>query len=292
MDLKENKTFSVVVTYNGSKWIKNCIRSLQQSSIQNKIIVVDNDSKDSTKTIIQNEFENIILISLKENIGFGKANNVGIKYAIEEGADYVLLLNQDAFIEKNTLKRLISYHKINPSYGILSPLHKNKDSQVDSLFFQNIGSVISKEDVCESKFINAAIWLMSKECIEKNGGFMPIFTHYGEDDNYCQRVIYSGLKIGYCSKISAIHDRGQRKKSLSLKYHFNRTYVAILAILANPFLKSSYEHINALFNFYKQNLKRIHIVLLSPFALIKIFFNMDKLFLQKEMSKTRAKNFL
>ena len=55
--------------------------------------------------------------------------------------------------------------------------------------------------------------------INVNGGFMPIFPHYGEDDNYCHRVRFSGYKIGYCPNLTAIHDRGDHKKSLSINYH-------------------------------------------------------------------------
>lgn len=95
----------VILTYNPKKWLHKCLISLEQSTIDLNVIVVDNKSTDGTNHIIKNDFPDVTLVEAKENQGFGKGNNVGIKIAINIGADYVFLLNQDAWIEPDTIKK-------------------------------------------------------------------------------------------------------------------------------------------------------------------------------------------
>jgi GT2 family glycosyltransferase len=68
------------------------------------------------------------------------------------------------------------------------------------------------QDVYDVPFVNAAGWLLSKTCLMTVGGFDPIFFHYGEDDNYCQRVSYHGFKIGVLPSTYMVHDREGRPK--------------------------------------------------------------------------------
>ena len=70
-----------------------------------------------------------------KNIGFGKANNIGISLAMKKGADYVFLLNQDAWVEDKTLEKLINIHRKQPKFGIVSPMHLNgKGDELDYNF--------------------------------------------------------------------------------------------------------------------------------------------------------------
>jgi len=64
-------------------------------------------------------------------------------------------------------------------------------------------------DVYEFPFVNAAAWLVTAEALQKIGGFDPIFIHYGEDDNFCQRIRFHGLKVGVVPDAKVRHDRPQ-----------------------------------------------------------------------------------
>lgn len=217
------KVFVIIVTYNGSKWIKKCLNSLYSGTFSISIKIIDNASSDDTVSIIKEYFPKADLIQSEKNLGFGKANNMGIKKAIEEGADYFFLLNQDAWIEENTIERLIEISKKNPNYGILSPMHLNADySSLDFNFSRYIipdhcpglyaDIYLNKtKNVYPVDFVNAAAWMISRACVETVGLFDPLFFHYGEDRNYCQRVLYHGLKIGICPDLRIVHDRGDRK---------------------------------------------------------------------------------
>lgn len=94
------KVVVVIVTYNGTEWIEECLHSLRNSTLECTIIVVDNNSSDHTLDIIRDQFPAIKTIPQDTNLGFGRANNIGISYALKQRTEYVFLLNQDTKVEK------------------------------------------------------------------------------------------------------------------------------------------------------------------------------------------------
>jgi GT2 family glycosyltransferase len=241
------KVLGVVVTFNGSTWINDCLRSLTKSVIPIDIFVIDNQSTDNTITIIENNFPQINLLKSEENIGFGKANNIGLEKALEEHYDYVFLLNQDAWIELSTIQVLIDRFAENPSFGILSPVHLNKaKNKLESKFALYICRNKDKSflsDVClptntiqhiyPIDFVNAAAWLISRECIEKVGGFDPLFPHYGEDNDYIIRAQYYGFKVGFVPVAFVVHDRDGYTKQIDVERSLAKQYIDQLKILKN-----------------------------------------------------------
>ena len=134
---KSNNPFvvSIVVTYYGMFWVEKCLGSLLNSNLTNHtILVIDNGSKDKTIEIIQKKFPNVILIETGKNLGFGKANNIGLKWAHKNNAEYIFLLNQDAWIFEDTIGKLITISKEYPEYGIISPVQFNANKTLDSEF--------------------------------------------------------------------------------------------------------------------------------------------------------------
>ena len=221
------KVYAIIVTYNGMFWYDRCFGSLRQSEIPVQIIVVDNASTDETVIFIKDKYPEIILFESDKNLGFGKANNIGIKYAIDHNADFVFLLNQDAWIEPNTFKELIEIHKKNPEYGILSPMHLNADKTAIekglivylSTTRHTPNELISdmylgfKKDIYDTNYVNAAAWLLPRNTLEVVGGFDPVFYHYAEDDNYLARVLYHGFKVGIVPSVTICHDTERRVKA-------------------------------------------------------------------------------
>ena len=127
MILQDVKVFVIIVSYKGHRWYERCFSSLRESSVPVKTIVIDNASNDGTIEYIKDHFPEILLIESKENLGFGKANNLGLRYALDHGADYAFLLNQDAWIEPDTLQKLIEIHSRHLEYGIIGPVQTNAD---------------------------------------------------------------------------------------------------------------------------------------------------------------------
>jgi GT2 family glycosyltransferase len=209
----------IIATYNAIPWLSKCLVSTKPY----KIIVVDNNSTDETVNFIKANYTDVTLLQQTKNLGFGQANNLGISYALKQAADYVFLLNQDAYLKDNCLDILIDFLRKNKEYGILSPLHLNgTGTGLDGNFSNYVNYAGNKDffsDYVLNKsikpiytvpFVNAAGWLISRECLEIVGGFDPLFFHYGEDDNYCQRVDYHGFKIGVVPGAKLLHDRENR----------------------------------------------------------------------------------
>lgn len=213
-----DKIFVIIVTYNGKHWYERCFGSLNNSTIPITTVVIDNASEDDTVDFIKKEYPKIILIESNKNLGFGQANNIGIRYALNNGADYVFLLNQDAWIEPDSINELIKISKKNTEYGVLGPMLLSADKKhiskgyeyylqsiddnlfIEDLYFNKI------KDIYSVKMVAAAAWLLPKKTLNIVGEFDPIFFHYGEDDQYAQRVFYHKLKIGICPKIKVVHD--------------------------------------------------------------------------------------
>ncbi len=252
-----SKNFIVIVTYNGEPWIEKCLNSCKGYSA----IVVDNASKDDTLYTIEKKFPEVQLFKMKQNLGFGQANNIGISYALNQGAEHVFLLNQDAYLIGSCLEQLIFLQKQNSEFGILSPLHlDNSASKLEKNFFKYIlqaekghyfSDLVLKHPIhtiYELPFVNAAAWLISRECLEKVGGFDPIFFHYGEDANYCHRLIYHNLKIGFTPSAKVIHDRihSDKKKIIegSVKHFekFERHTKLDLANINHKAFEKKFDH--------------------------------------------------
>lgn len=230
--------YSIVVTYNGVSWIRKCLSSLVNSSAKNHhIVVIDNQSQDDTVSVIKREFPSVQLLEPGENLGFGKANNLGMQLAMENDADFVFLLNQDAWVENNTIESLINECVKYPDYGILAPKQFAADGSLDSQFEKYYR--LSKPDpaainIRECKFVNAAGWLMTRSCLRKVGGFSPLYQHYGEDADYCKRMVYYGMKIGIDENTSFIHDRGGRvSKNMPVERQTKEVAINQTVTLAN-----------------------------------------------------------
>ena len=214
--------YAVVVTYNGDKWYDRCLGSLANSDLPVHTVVIDNASSPSSVQYLKSAFPDIVLIEEKDNLGFAKANNIGIRYALDNQADFIFLLNQDAWVEKNTLTELVQTFDDNSNVGIASPLHLNGSySALDKRFASYLTSDFTSDAFMGQlrsyypiPFINAAAWLVSRNCITTVGGFdTSLFHHYGEDVNYCQRVLYHHYSIILNTRCSICHDRECRNAS-------------------------------------------------------------------------------
>ena len=221
------KILVVIVTYNALKWVKKCLNSVEKSTLPADVLVIDNGSTDGTLPLIRTDYPRTRIIETGENLGFGAANNRGLRIAHDECYDFVYLMNQDAWLQKDTLEKLVAAHK--PEWGILSPMQLNAHGRRDKQFKKKCGKLVdaalkgyhNDTLVVEVPFVMAAHWLVSREAIATVGGFSPAFTQYGEDDNWIDRLHFHKLHCGVVPAASAVHDRGGRKlpyeKKMQLK---------------------------------------------------------------------------
>ena len=231
---------ALIVSYNFEPWIDRCLHSLLTSTLPVTTVVVDNGSDDNTCEIIRSRYPEVVLIKSEENLGFGKANNIGFRYALEKGFDYLFLMNQDARIEPDTLTLLVAVAEGDKSYGVLSPLHLNSRGDATDFGFADYTGIRDRRDaerlsstVTEFKFINAALWLVPTRIIREVGGFAPLFAHYGEDRNFVLRLQKKGYRLGLVKNAVGYHERENRE--LSRAQFFYSEFVYFLTEASNPY---------------------------------------------------------
>lgn len=209
------KVLVIIVSYNFERWIDRCLGSLRSSEHPVDTVVIDNASQDQTLQRIKKDYPEVRLIESKTNLGFGQANNIGMKMALEEGYTHVFLLNQDAWIDPNTIGTLVDLSQRHPSYGILSPVHlTGKGDKPDPGFgyYAKLRTLqdLPSEDILQVPFVNAAFWMIPIHVLQKVGGFCPLFYHYGEDKDFVNRLHYHQYQVGYSPQVFGNHDREYR----------------------------------------------------------------------------------
>jgi GT2 family glycosyltransferase len=218
------KVQAIIVTYNGLGWIDRCLGSLQDPDTH--VLVIDNGSTDGTWEAVRDRFPKVELVRNERNLGFGQANNIGLRVALEHHAEHILLLNQDAWLQPSALNELVRNSVLHPQFGVLSPIHLNGPGDALDLQFSKyiapdkcpgLYSDITLDRVKDGpypvEFVNAAAWLITRHCLMTVGGFSPSFFHYGEDDNYLARLRYHNLQVGVLPNARVHHDRAQRGQS-------------------------------------------------------------------------------
>ncbi|MFA4976568.1 glycosyltransferase family 2 protein [Sphingobacterium paramultivorum] len=204
------RILTIIVSYNFEPWIHKCLPSLLDSSHPTDILVVDNNSGDNTTQIIKETYPTIRLIESSENLGFGKANNIGLDIVLKEEYDYAFLVNQDAWLDQDCIANLVKINADN--IGIISPIHYDgTETTLDHGFAVYTKNATNENSYRICSFVNAAFWFIPNPVIRKVGGFAPIFFHYGEDKDYANRIKYYGLNIILADRAKAYHDRQQRK---------------------------------------------------------------------------------
>lgn len=231
------KVLTIIISYNFERWISPCLDSLLHSTYPTEILVIDNGSTDQTVARIRKEYPAVRLIDNGQNLGFGQANNIGMRIALQEGFDAVFLLNQDAWTDPETIGTLAELAQKHTGFGIFSPIHLNgKRDHLDKGFAEythlnGIKDLPAGEKLVEADFINAAFWFIPVRTLKTVGGFSPLFYHYGEDKDYINRMHYHKLKVGYSPQCFGCHDRQSRP--VPRKIFFRTEFVYLLSEYAN-----------------------------------------------------------
>jgi len=220
-------------------------------------MVIDNASTDDTANIIRRDFPDVDLVELTENLGFGLGNNVGISKALREGAKYILLLNQDAFMLPGSLESLRRHMEMNAHVGICSPLQCSPDAHhIDPgtyRYYMSEGGIDMLQDSLLGQIkesyrtpgLNAAIWLVRSETFLQVGGFDPLYFMYGEDDDLLERMQYHDIWFSLLPAIVAVHLRqsppGRRTGWRSeFKRRVSRSRASLLKLIKNPGYSAPY----------------------------------------------------
>ena len=245
----------VIVSYNTERLLRNCLKSVQESvdSLEKEVIIIDNASTDGSVEMVRREFPDCRVIINKENFGFGMANNVGAR---EAKGDYLLFLNSDTTVFKDTLVELInsvrksgvrvaSCRLVNPN-GSIQPqggfLPRLSKIAAWMLFLDDlpmIGDLIRPYQQRRKHFferdqilgwVSGTALLVERDLFFKLSGFDEKIFMYGEDLEFCYRAKKAGEKVYYFAKpiIKHMgHGSGGREQAIlgeyrGLKYFFGK----------------------------------------------------------------------
>ena len=211
----------IIVSYNVKDLFKNCLESILKytQDLKYEIIVVDNNSTDDSQNYL-NSLNNLKIIFSKENEGFAKGNNLGIK---EAKGKYILLLNPDTLLLENSLKIMFDWMEANPEIAVSSCQLLNSEQKITptggyfpnllrvaawAVFFKPFSfhpSAFLYKKEFNLDWVTGAFFMTRKEALEKVGLLDENIFMYGEELEWCMRFKQNGFKVGYIPVTKIIH---------------------------------------------------------------------------------------
>lgn len=201
----------IILNWNGRSDTLECLESLSHLSYSNyEVCVVDNASTDGSEAAIQKLFPNVNVILNEQNLGFAGGNNVGIKLALEEGAEYILLLNNDTFVDPDVVSALMKIAKSDVCIGIVGPKIYYNDKPQTIWFAGGTFSCrqpssfhIGKDELdvgqydapIECDYVTGCAMFIKAAVFKRIGIFDERYFLYYEETDFCLRAKDEGFKI-------------------------------------------------------------------------------------------------
>src|SRR6218665_326418 len=236
----------IIVHYQVSGLLRNCILSIQKyfNGFEYEIIVVDNDSPDASWKELIAEFPDVNFIESKTNLGFSKANNIGVKAAKGE---YVYILNPDTEIEGDYFQEILDFADDQKNIGAIGLRMHNAKGQFLPESKRSVPALINsfeklftklRDDsktyyrndvdefgIAEVTVMTGANLLMKKSVYTEVGGFDEHYFMYGEDIDLCYTILRKGYKNFYYGKYSILHYKGE--STVKDQVYLNRFFGAM-----------------------------------------------------------------
>ena len=203
----------VIVNWNRLEDTSDCLSSILGMEYPNyRVLVVDNGSTDGSPSALRERFPKVTVLEAPANLGFAAGNNLGIRYALARGAQYILLLNNDTVVDRDMLAELVAGEESDPSVGIVGPkIYYFDDPQ--RIWFAGADRhplILSAVRTGRGRldgprfaqprrvgFICGAAMLV-KRCVWEEVGLLDEgFFMYYEDADFCLRAIKNGFELLY-----------------------------------------------------------------------------------------------
>ncbi len=255
------KVSVVILSWNTKSLLRDCLKSIKQKDVF-EIIVVDNNSSDSSTGMIKKEFPEVKLIENKKNLGFAKGNNQGIRKA---KGDLIMILNSDTIVPGDAIKKLADAFAKDKNIAVASPLLVFKSGEIQKDYymrFPNLWQVfvyhnpflrplflktklrrlilsdLSEKDTIEVDQLPGAALMAKKEVWDKAGLLDENYQFLYEDVDWCWRVKKMGFKLVVVPKAKIIHLGGAswKQKISSESFSFYKQYFSSMLL----FVKKNY----------------------------------------------------
>lgn len=234
----------IIVSWNAKALLLKCLESItaQDFSFPVEIIVVDNASTDGSPDAVHDRFPGVKLITERENLGFSKANNIGIR---ESTGDYLLLINSDVVVYPDCFRRLIAYLEQHREVGMVGPKTFGVDGKVQrscmelpslwklfcralaldslfpgsKLFGRQLMRYWGHNDTRRVEVVNGCFWALRTEAVSRVGLLDERFFMYGEDIDWCKRFAEAGWQIFFFSEAEALHYGGGSSANAPVRFY-------------------------------------------------------------------------
>ncbi|MBS1786510.1 MAG: glycosyltransferase family 2 protein [Acidobacteria bacterium] len=206
----------IILNFNGSRWLQPCLQSLRATEYANfKTVLVDNASTDNSVEVVRSQFPEVEVIINPGNLGFSEGNNVAIRKALAEVANYVVLLNPDTRVTPGWLSELIAVGERETGIGILGAIQLTYDSNEFNTWTTTALSAHLVElqsptarDWIEVEWVEGACFAIKREVIERIGLLDPIYFAFYEEIDFCRRAAFHGYKTAIVPRSRIHHFRG------------------------------------------------------------------------------------
>ena len=205
------KVFIIILNWNGYNDTRDCIESTKKINYPNyELLIIDNSSEDGSEEKIRAIYPDLTLIQTGENLGYAGGNNVGITYAFNHGADFIVLLNNDTIVDKLFINELVTATKKDPMIGIASSIIYFYDKP-EIIWFAgsafNLKTGWSKhighnqkdtgqfKSVVEINKACGCAMMITKDVYLKVGLMNPDYFCYCEETDWCIRAKKAGFKV-------------------------------------------------------------------------------------------------
>lgn len=234
---KPPKVTTITVGTNEREWLETCFDSLLASDtagVELAVTYVDNASADGSPDFVAERFPHVTVTRNATNLGFSRANNVGMKWALDEGTDYVLLVNPDTRTPTTLLRELVEFMAAHPHYGIVGPMQHTYDAAADGLGSYNEWSQLVLKtgerhafsadwpnhpshagppdgrapNTLEHAYVQGSALFVRAEVLRTVGVFDEVFHTYYEEVDLCRRARWAGWRVALLLNLGIQHKGG------------------------------------------------------------------------------------
>jgi GT2 family glycosyltransferase len=237
----------VIVSWNAKDYLRQCLASLFTGACRHpmEVIVVDNASSDGSAESVAQDYPRVQLIRNATNLGFARANNIGMSAATGK---YACLINSDVKVLPGCLDRLVDYQEDHPDVGMVGPRIIGGDGKcqrscrgfptvwnmfcralaLDTLFpgtraFTGYSLRHWPQDTCRAvDILSGCFWLVRRKALAEVGMLDESFFMYGEDMDWCKRFWKHGWKLAFIPSAEAIHYGGASSANAPVRFYIER----------------------------------------------------------------------
>lgn len=237
-----SKISVIIVSWNASSYLRGVLKSIQETGagIVREVIVVDNASSDDSPDMVAREFPEVILIRSKENLGFARANNLGIKRAKGE---CLALVNSDVIVHPDCFQRLVAELEAQPDVGLVGPKVFGRDNllqiscgKLPTVWnticeFALLGKVFRSPLFCgfqmraedhdrqrDVEVLSGCFWLARAKAVQQIGGLDERYFFYAEDVDWCKRFGDAKWRVLFVPTATATHFGGGSSSKAPFRY--------------------------------------------------------------------------